>query len=172
MNDRNEENLRELFERFVSTEEAESGIEDFIEAEQIFHENPAPEPTEELLASIKGDIAETLRFRQEHTFRRLAYKLAPVAAVFVVLAAVGVRMLREGNGPLEIVQGPIMSARVWDSENVAADDMDMAVFTAEVDELEIEITTLELGENGGIGRSTVTELEMELIEINTDIWEG
>jgi len=172
MNDRNEENLRELFERFVSTEEAESGIEDFIEAEQIFHENPAPEPTEELLASIKGDIAETLRFRQEHTFRRLAYKLAPVAAVFVVLAAVGVRMLREGNGPLEIVQGPIMSARLWDSENVAADDRNLVVLTTELDELEVEFAILESGENGGNGGSAITELEIDFAEINTNIWEG
>ena len=170
MNDRNEENLRELFERFVSTEEAESGIEDFIEAERILDEYPALEPDTELIAAIKSEIAEAIRLRKEHTFRRFAYKLAPVAAVFVVLAAVCVRMLKEGNGPLEIAQGPIMSARVWDSENVAADDMDLAVFTAEVDELEIEFTTLERGENGGSGQLDVSELEMDFVAISNDIW--
>ena len=172
MNDRNEENLRELFERFVSTEEAESGVEDFVKAERILDEYPAPEPDKELVAAIKSEIAETMRLRKEHTFRRFAYKLAPVAAVFVVLAAVGVRMLKEGNGPVELVQGPIMSARVWDSENVAADDMDLAVLTAEVDELEIEFTTLERGENGGNGQSDVSELEMDFVAISNDIWEG
>jgi hypothetical protein len=109
---------------------------------------------------------------QEHAFRRFTYKLALAAAVFVVLAAVGVRMLKEGSGPLEIVQGPIISERVWDSENVAADDMDLAVFTAEVDQLEIEFTTLERGENGGNGQSDVSELEMDFVEISNDIWEG
>ena len=172
MNDRNEENLRELFERFVSTEEAESGVEDFNEAERILQENPAPEPDNELVAAIKSELAETLRLRKEHAFRRIAYKLAPVAAVFVVLAVVGVRMLREGNGPLEIVQGPWISARLWDSENIAADDFDLAVLTAEVDELEVEVLTLELGENGGNGRSAVSELEMDLVAIDNDIWEG
>lgn len=172
MNARNEENLKELFERFVGTEEAESGIEDFVKVERILDENPAPEPDTELIAAMKSEIAEAIRLRKEHTFRRFAYKLAPVAAVFVVLAAVGVRMLREGNGPLEILQGPIMLARVWDSDNVAADDMDLAVFTAEVDELEIELTTLERAENGGNGQSAVSELEMDLVAISSDIWEG
>lgn len=172
MNGQNKNNLKELFERFVSTEEAESGVEDIVNGERILEEYPAPEPDTELIASIKSEIAEAIRLRKEHTFRRFAYKLAPVAAVFVVLAAVGVRMLREGNGPLEIVQGPIISARLWDSENIADDDMDLAVLTAELDGLEVEFATLELGENGGNGRSAVSELEMDLVAIDNDIWEG
>ena len=172
MNDRNEENLRELFERFVSTEEAESGIEDFVKAERILHENPAPEPSQELVASIKSEIAEAIRLRKEHTFRRFAYKLAPVAAVLMILAVVGIRMLETGSGPEELVRGPWISARLWDSENIAADDFDLAVLTAEIDEVEGELLTLELGENGGNGRSAVSELEMDLVAIDNDIWEG
>ena len=172
MNDRNGENLRELFERFVSSEEAEKGIEDFIKVERILDENPAPEPSEELVAAINHKISEALRLRQAHTFRRFAYKLAPVAAVFIVIAAVGVRMLQTDSGPFEIGQVPMISARVWDSDNVAADDRDLAVFTAEVDELEIEFTTLERGEDRGNGGSAITELEMDLVAISSDIWEG
>jgi hypothetical protein len=169
MNDRNGENLRELFERFVSSEEGENGIEDFIKAERILDENPAPEPSEELVAAINYKIAEALRLRQAHTFRRFAYKLAPVAAVFIVIAAVGVRMLEKSSGPFE---GPYLPVSVWESDNVAADDRDLAVFTAEVDELEIEFTTLESGEDRGSGRSAVSELEMDLVAISSDIWEG
>lgn len=174
MNDRNEENLRELFERFVSTEEAESGIEDFVKAERILDEYPAPEPDTELIAAIKSDIAETLRLRKEHTFRRIAYKLAPVAVVFIVIAAVGVRMLQTGTGPGEIIPPPglLLSARDWVTDNVAVDDIDLAVLTAELDGLEVEFATLELGENGGNGRSAVSELEMDLVAIDNDIWEG
>ena len=172
MSARNEEHLKALFERFVGTQEAQSNIEDFIKAEQILNENPAPEPNEELIAAINNKIAKALRLRQEHTFRRFAYKLAPVAAVFVVLAAVGVRMFREGGGPVELVRGPIMSASVWDSDNVAADDRNLAVLTAELDGLEVEVMTLESGEDGGNGGSAITELEMDFAEINTDIWEG
>lgn len=172
MNGRNEENLKDLFERFVGAEEAERAVEDFQKAEGILREYPAPEPNPELVAAINSKIAEALRLRKEHTFRRIAYKMAPVAAVFIVLAAVGVRMLKEGSGPVELVQGPMITRDVWESDNIAADDRNLAVLTAEIDELEGEVLTLELGENGANGRSAVTELEMELIEINSDFWEG
>jgi hypothetical protein len=174
MNDRNSENLKDLFEKFVGTEEAQSCVEDFVKAERFLQQYPAPEPETELIAAIKSDIAENLRLRKEHTFRRLAYRLAPVAAVFVVLAAVGVRMLNERSGPVELVngfRGPMISARVWDSENVAADDRNLVVLTTELDELEFEFATLESEENGGNG-TAVTELEIEFAEINTNIWEG
>ena len=172
MNDRYEDNLKELFERFISAEDAQRCTEDIIRAERILKDNPAPEPNEELLAAINNKIAENLRLRHEHIFRRFAYKLAPVAAVFVVLAAVGVRMLKEGSGPVELVQGPIISAKVWNSDNVAADDRNLVILTTELDEIEMEVMTLELGENGGSTRSAITELEMDFAEISRNIWEG
>lgn len=173
MNGQNEENLKELFERFVGTEEAESCVEDFVKAERILQQYPAPQPEEELIAAIKSDIAEAIRRRREHTFRRLAYRMAPVAAVLMILAAVSIRLFeRDRGGPVRVTYASIIPANVWDSENIAADDADLAVLTAEIDELEGEVLTLELGENGGNGRSAVTELEMELVEINSDFWEG
>ena len=173
MNGQNEENLKDLFERFVSAEEAEGAIEDFQKAERILREHPAPGPDKELIAAIKSEIAETIRRRKESAFRRMAYRAAPVAAVFIILAAVSVRLFERGGGkPEEVTYASMIPAAVWDSENIAADDFDLAVLTAEIDELEGEVLTLELGENGGNGRSAVTELEMELIEINSDFWEG
>ena len=175
MNDRKEDNLRELFERFVSGEEAESCIEDVINGERILDENPAPEPSEELIAAINYKIAERLRLRKEHSFRRYAYRLAPVAAVFLVIAAVGVRMIEKGTGLGEIMPprpDVFLSAREWNSDNIAADDRNLAVFSAELDGLEVELTTLESEENGGNGRSAITELEIEFAEINRNIWEG
>lgn len=174
MKDRNGENLRELFKRFFSDKEVEDYIEDLAKVERILDENPAPEPSEELVASINHKISEAVRLREAHTFRRFAYKLAPVAAVFIVIAAVGVRILEKGTVPAEFMpgSGPILSASDWDSDNVAADDRDLAVFTAEVDELEIEFTTLERGGDGGNGRSAVSELEMDFVAISNDIWEG
>jgi hypothetical protein len=173
MNDRNGENLRELFKKFFSDREAEEYIEDFARIKRILDENPAPEPSPELVANIKRGIAEAVRLRQAHTFRRFAYKLAPVAAVFVVLAAVGVQMLlKEGSGPVPMPRGPFISTRVWESENVAADDRNLVVLTTELDELEVEYATLESEENGSSSSSAITELEIEFAEINKNIWEG
>ena len=173
MNDRNEENLRELFERFVSSKEAQNCVEDFAEVKRILDENPAPEPADELVAAINSKIAETLRLRKEHTFRRLAYRLAPVAAVFIILASVSIKLYVSNSSPPEKpVYVRLISSADWESDNVAADDRNLAVFTAELDGLEVELTTLELGETGGNGRSAVTELEMDFVAISNDIWEG
>ena len=172
MNNRNDENLKELFERFVGADEAQSAVEDFAAAQRVLREHPVPGPDEELVAGIKSEIAETLRHRKERAFRRMAYRMAPVAAVFIVLAVVSIKMFVGNGGPETITYASIMPSSVWDSENVAVDDFDLAVLTAQIDELEGEVVTLELGEDSGNGRSAVTELEMELVEINSDFWEG
>jgi hypothetical protein len=170
MNDRNEENLKDLFERFVGTEEAQNCVEDFAQVKRILGENPAPQPSQELIAAINSRIAEEIRLRKEHTFRRLAYRLAPVAAVFIILASVSIKLyVRNPEKPRYV---PLLSSTIWDSENIVADDPDLAVLTAEVDELEIEFATLESGDDGGNGRSDITELEMDFVAISTDIWEG
>jgi hypothetical protein len=169
----NRENLKELFEKFVGTEEAENAVEDFQVADRILNEYPAPEPDTQLIAAIKSEIEERIRIRQEHAFRRIAFKLAPVAAVFIVLAAVSVRLFdKNGGGPVKVSYASIIPAAIWESENIATDDADIVILTAELDELEVEVMTLESGEDTGNGRSAVTELEMEFVEINTDIWEG
>ncbi len=170
MNDRNEENLKDLFERFVSSKEAQNCVEDFAEVKRILDQNPAPQPSPELIAAINSKIAERIRIRKEHTFRRLAYRLAPVAAVFIILASVSIKLYVSNNRPVKDFY--VISPAVWDSDNVAADDRDLAVFTAELDGLEVELTTLELGDTGGNGRSAVTELEMDFVAISSDIWEG
>ncbi|NIP24494.1 MAG: hypothetical protein GWN67_09230 [Phycisphaerae bacterium] len=172
MNEQNGENLKDLFERFVGTEEAQGCIDDFDKVKRILDENPAPQPSRELIAAINSRIAKEIRLRKEHTFRRLAYRLAPVAAVFIILASVSIKLYVRDTGPVKHRYVPRLSPEFWDSENTAADDPDLAVLTAEVDELEIEFSTLELGETGGNGRSAVTELEMDFVAISTDIWEG
>lgn len=171
----NDENLRDLFERFVDAEEALKAVEDFSAAERILSEHPAPEPGKELVAGIKSEIAETLWHRKERAFRRMAYKLAPVAAVFIVLAVVGIKMYVRDDGSKEgkrPYHPPLISREDWDSEDVTADDLNLVVLTAQIDELEGEVISLELGEDSGNGRSAVTELEMELAEINSGFWEG
>jgi hypothetical protein len=173
MNEQNGENLKGLFERFVGTEEAQSCVEDFDKVKRILDENPAPQPSQELIAAINSRIAEEIRLRKEHTFRRLAYRLAPVAAVFIILASVSIKLyVRDTRPEIEDKYIRITYSPIWDSESIVADDPDLAVLTAEVDELEIEFSTLESGDDGVNGRSYITELEMDFVAISTDIWEG
>ena len=174
MDDQNQENLKELIARFFDVEQAESYNEDFRIAEQIFHEHPAPEPDDMLIASIKAEIARRLNSQRVRRFRRMLYEAAGIAAAVAILAIVGLQLFEQSdiqpaNG---VYSASLIPTILWESDNIAADDTDLAVFTAEIEQIENEILTLESGEEIGESESTVTELEMELAEINSDFWKG
>jgi hypothetical protein len=174
MDGQNQENLKELIERFFDAERAESCGEDFRKAEQILREYPAPEPDDMLIANIKAEIAMRLGSRKATRLRRLLCDVAGVAAAIVILAAVSMQLFVEpdghrGNG---VYTASIIATAVWESDDIAADDVDLAVFTAEIEQIENEVLTLQAGEEAGESESTLTELETELAEINSDFWKG
>lgn len=174
MDDQNQENLKELFATFFDAEQAESYVEDFRRAEQILHEHPAPEPDDKLLANIKAEMAFSLGSRRAKRFRRRLYEAAGIAAAIVVLATVSLQMfgpsdIQPGNG---VYTASILPTAIWESDNIAADDADLVVFTAEIEQIEYEVRTLQSGEEAGESENSITELEMELEEINSDFWKG
>ena len=172
MNGRNEENLKELFERFVSAEKAEQAVQDIQKGEQIFREHSVPGPDMELIADIKAEVADALLRRKANAFRRTAYKVAAVAAV-ILLAVISVRFFEKGSvEPRRVATASIIPLSIWESEDVTADDADLAVLTAEIEQIKSEVLTLQLGENGGNGDKELMELEMRLIEIDSDFWKG
>ncbi len=173
MNGRNGENLKELFEKFVGGEQAERAVEDIRKGEQILHEHPAPEPDGELIANIKAEIAAGLLRKKRNAFRRIVYKTVAVAAGFILLVAIGVELFEKGRGePERVATGSIISKAVWESDRLADDNADLATLIAEIEQIESDLLAVQLGENGGNDHEAVTELEMELIDINTDFWKG
>jgi len=172
MNGQNEENLKALFERFAGAEQAERAVEDFRKAEQILLEYPAPAPDNALIADIKSEIAGAIPPRQVNVFRRISYKTAVVAAAAIVIAAISVKLLEKGGGGPERATASMIPEALWDSDDISADYVELATFTAEVEQIKSEVLTLELGENSGNGDRAVSELEMELIAINSDFWKG
>lgn len=173
MEDRNHENLRELFGKFFDAEQAESFVEDIQKAEQIFREHPAPEPDDMLIANIKAEIAMRLRSSRAHHIRRIIYEVVGAAAVILFVAAIGLQLFEKDapkNG--DVAYASLIPTAIWDGDDIAADDEDLAVFTAQIEQIEDEVQALQSGEDTGNGDSTVTELEMELIEINSDFWKG
>ena len=173
MDDRNQENLRELFEKFFDAEQAESCVEDIQKAEQIFREHPAPEPDDMLIANIKAEIAMRLPAARAHRFRRIIYEVAGVAAAILIVAAVSLQLFQKGtpkNG--DVVYASLIPTAIWESDDIAIDDEDLAVFTAQIKQIEDEVQALQSGEDTGNSDSALVELEMELIEINSDFWKG
>ena len=180
----NEENMKELFERFFDSEQAEEIEQDIRKGEQILGQYPAPEPDRELIADIKAEVAaEAVLHRKTKAFRRMVYKTAVVAAAVIIVTAISVRLFesrpyptgRDEKGasvPEKVIAGAVIPESLWESEDLAADDTDLAILTAEIEQIEEEILASGLGENGGNGGEDITELEIELIAINSDFWKG
>ena len=174
MNNQNQENLKELFEKFLNTKQAKKYVEDIQKAEEMLCELAAPEPDDMLIANIKAEIAMRLPVRKTYVFKHIVYKALSIAAIFIFITAIGLKLF--DNGALE--SGPIQYAliiptAIWESDNIAADDADLVIFTTEIEQIEYELLALQFGEDDGNGDSTITELEMELTEINnSDFWKG
>ena len=174
MNSRNEENLKELFEKFMDAEQAESCAEDVQKAEEILREHPAPEPDAMLIANIKAEIAMRLPAKRAYVFKQIAYKVVGIAAAVIILTVIGLRLFEKGGvEPNGVQYASIIPTAIWESDDITAADADLVIFTTEIEQIEDEVLTLQLGEDDGNGDSTITELEMELIEINnSDFWKG
>ncbi len=172
MNGRNEENLKDLFEKFLASEQAEKAVEDIRKGEQILRDNPAPKPSDELIAGIKSDIAISLLHKRENAIRYTVYKVAAVAAIVFILTAISIKFLEKSDETTRMYTTSIIPTAIWESEDIAADDTDLAILTAEVEQVADDVLSLRMGGNGGNGQSAVTELEIELIEIESDFWKG
>ncbi len=174
MNEENQENLKELFKKFLDAEQAESCVEDVQKAEEILREHPAPEPDAMLIANIKAEIAMRLPARRAYVFKHIAYKTACAAAAIMFLTAIGLNLFQKGpSKPNGMQITSIIPAAIWESDDIAAADADLVIFTTEIEQIEDELMSLQSGDYNGNGETSITELEMELIEINnSDFWKG
>ncbi len=173
MEDQTNENIEELFGKFLSDQDARRAAEDIQKAEEILREHPAPEPAGELLADINSKIAEALSAEKAKTRKLTAYRVAAVAAAIIILVAIGVRFFEKG--PAE-TQSPVtitlIQQAIWESEDISADQAELALLTDELEQIEGEILALRLGEDGGESSREFIELEMELMDIGGDFWKG
>lgn len=171
MEDQTNENIEELFGKFLSDQDARRVAEDIQKAEEILREHPAPEPAGELLADINSKIAEALSAEKAKTHKLITYRMAAVAAAIIILVAVGIRFFEKGPAETQIPVTLIQQA-IWESEDISADQAELALLTDELEQIEGEILALRLGEDGGEGDRESVELEMELTDIGGDFWKG
>ena len=64
----------------------------------------------------------------------------------------------------------LIPTAIWESSNIAVDDEDLAVFTAEIEQLENEVMTLDLNDDISDRSGILDELEIELIVARNDFW--
>ena len=165
MNDRNNDNLRELFEQFWDSQQAQSNLEDIERGEQILREHPASEPDEMLIANIKAEIALHLMPRRATVIKRIAYRVAAVAAAIIIIVAIGTGVLQNPDMVPDLNTVAYASNFTWDHH-------DSAVFNTELEQIESDLRALESGEEDTDSDTDVAELEMEVIEYAGDFWKG
>lgn len=174
MKNQNGENLNKLLEKFFDAEQARNYIEDARKVEQIFREHPAPEPDDMLIANIKAEIAMRLSARGARLSKRKLYEVAAIAAAIVLVTLTAVR-LYDGSGSRtaqQVYSASFIPTVIWESQDIAADDENLAVFKTEIEQIEEEVLALESDEGSGESDTSITELEMELIEASGDFWKG
>jgi len=110
-----------------------------------------------------------LRARRRH-WRRMVCEAAGVAAAVLVLAAVWIGMERGGRQSDRMVA--FMPGVLWDSDDIAADDTDLVYFSTQLARIENEAVALRSGESTPNGESVLPQLEIELMEIESDFWKG
>lgn len=169
---RNEEDLKELFEKFLGAEEAERCAKDIQEAEQMLRQWPAPEPGDALIADIKAEVAVRLQQRKAGAFRHTMYKVAAVAAAVIILTAISGRLFEKDQTKPDRVYIATLAPAIWESKDISVDDAVLAVLSAQVEQIESEVLALQLGQDEGNGDRAVAELEMELADIVSDFWKG
>jgi hypothetical protein len=172
MNEKNKENLKAVFERFFDSADTGQVVEDVLRGERILRENPAPRPDEQLLTDIKAQMAAKLHPRRRRSFfMSTAFRAAAVAAAVIIAATLTVVVVDIAHQP-RADQIATITPSIWESSDIAEDDRELAMLTAEVEQINAELLAFEPHETNGNGSGALAELEIELIEIDSDFWKG
>lgn len=165
------ENLHELFDRFLDPEHAIQAAEDIGQAERILAQFPAPHPEPVVLDEIKRRISRQLRTRKTRSFALNTSRFATIAAAILILTSLSFiifKQITQQHPPMvdNLKTQPVL----WDSLDIVADDFTLATYSAEVSQLENDLINIEIGDTYSNGYKTVTDLEIELVEISSDFW--
>jgi hypothetical protein len=172
VNEAEREDLEELFGRFLGPEEARTAAEDIRRGEEIIGKNLAPQVPEELVAEIKSEVAAALAHKKASAFVKRVYAAVAGAAAVIIVAVISAVFFESADEAERVAATWVLPEAIWESDDLAQDDAELAVLTAEIEDIEGDLLAVELGENGGNGQIDSTELEMELTEINGSFWKG
>ncbi len=173
MNAPNDNELKALLEGFYNSEQVEAGLHDFDYGRRLFVQNPAPAPSPEVLAAVRANIRRSLARRHHNrTVRRIAFA-ASLAAAAVLAVAVRVGLLQTAPlMPADTMAAAIIPASFWEGHDMTVSDPGLAYYSAEIEQIENELATLHSGDKYRSGDTAVTELEVELMDIQGDFWKG
>ena len=167
MKRRDQDNLEALFEQFMPPAEAKASAEEIRAGDEMLRVRTAPRPRPEIIVGVKLRIADELagRHRHSHPFARFV----GAAAAVLIVAFIGLSGHFRPSRP-EVTHAALIPTAIWESDDLASDDLDIAYFTAEIRQIETQMYALQAGESDTAGVATLNEVEMELMRINTEFW--
>jgi len=168
MRDQAHENLIELLQRFMDEPTAQAAHKDIQAGERFLEAYPARTPDARLIATIKTQMAAAALRR--HRIVRLVHGSLAAAAAVIVLALIGLPGPGSAKRP-HMSYAAIIPAAIWESDDLTADDLDLAYFSSEIGQIETQMQALDAGESEGAS-GALDEFEDELMEIQTDFWKG
>lgn len=172
MNKPEQENLKELFGRFMDQRAANEAAEDIRKADQLLDALPAPQPDDRIIARVKSNVAFALKQRQTSSIQWRIWATVGVAAALVIGTYLSLRFfdgLKENRMTTLAVAIP---DRVWEGSDITSDDAEIAILTAEVETLRNTVYGAQIDDSSAFGNITINDLEMELVETNGDLWKG
>ena len=167
MNNSTNENLRELLAGFMDESAARQMAEDIEKGEEILGMSQSPQPDQRVLAEVKKSVAVALKRQQTVVFQRRILGAAVAAAAIVVSVLALIQYGDAQNKQQNRAIAASIPARVWEG----ADDADVTVLRAEIENIQSELSEAQSDDTGN-GNTAVGDLETELIEINGDMWKG
>jgi hypothetical protein len=167
MNNSANENLRELLAGFMDEAAARQTAEDIENGEKLLGAYSAPQPDERVLAEVKKNVVAAVRRRRTVVFQRRILTAAVAAAVIIVSGLVLMRYGNQQSSHQTRMVAASIPASVWEG----ADDADVTVLTAEIENIQSELSGAH-SDDGGNGSNDIGDLETELIEVNGDMWKG
>ena len=169
MNPNTRENLTELLRRFMDDSTAQATQADIEAAERILDDHPAPTPSCETLNTVRIlTLAAVARKRH----RIQIFRGAVAAAAAIILT---VMIGRQNPVPMtdpKVGLASILPTAIWESHDIAADDLDLVYFASEIRHIDAEIRALDSPETQVRRTDALRELEMELVAIETEYWKG
>lgn len=169
MRDPTHEDLSELLRQFMDKSEARATQEDLRAVGQIVEDYPTPAPLPKTVATIKTLMVATAQRRRR---RIRIFRRGLAAAAALVMTVLIAQHSRHPAGNPGATFASILPASVWESDNLAADDLDLVYFTSEIRQIEAQIRALEAGDTEIKGERTLDDLELELMAMETEFWKG
>ena len=173
MNTPERENLRELFGRFMDQRAADEAAEDIRKADVLLDAHPAPQPSEGTIAKVRNNVTMALKQRRTSSIQWRIWATVGVAAALVITTYMSLRFL-DGlkENRMTTILAVAIPDRVWEGSDITSDDAELSVLTAEVETLRNTVYGAQTDDSFGFENGTINDLEMELVETNSDLWKG